>query len=55
LSGTNFSIVAYLAGALQRGRGKKAVTEAVTVLIVEDDQLIQGMIEEALSDGDSNQ
>jgi DNA-binding response OmpR family regulator len=27
------------------------VTEAVTVLIVEDDQLIQGMVEEALSDG----
>ena len=27
------------------------MTEAVTVLIVEDDQLIQGMVEEALSDG----
>jgi DNA-binding response OmpR family regulator len=38
-------------GALQRGRGKNSVTEAVTILIVEDDQLIQGMVEEALSDG----
>ena len=27
------------------------MTEAVTILIVEDDQLIQGMVEEALSDG----
>ena len=27
------------------------MTEPVTVLIVEDDQLIQGMVEEALSDG----
>jgi DNA-binding response OmpR family regulator len=27
------------------------VSEVVTVLIVEDDQLIQGMVEEALSDG----
>jgi CheY-like chemotaxis protein len=51
LSGTNLSIATYLAGGLQRGRGKKAVTEPVTVLIVEDDQLIQGMVEEALSDG----
>ena len=31
--------------------GRTRVTEAVTVLIVEDDQLIQGMVEEALSDG----
>jgi DNA-binding response OmpR family regulator len=29
----------------------KALAEVVTVLIVEDDQLIQAMVEEALSDG----
>jgi DNA-binding response OmpR family regulator len=27
------------------------LTEAITILVVEDDRLIQGMVEEALSDG----
>ena len=35
----------------KEAEGRTRVIEAVTVLIVEDDQLIQGMVEEALSDG----
>ena len=35
----------------KEAEGRTRVSEAVTVLIVEDDQLIQGMVEEALSDG----
>jgi DNA-binding response OmpR family regulator len=40
------------AGVLQRGsRGGVNLVDAVVILVVEDDQLIQAMIEEALSDG----
>ena len=37
---------------LQRGsQGRLALNDAVTILVVEDDQLIQALVEEALSDG----
>jgi DNA-binding response OmpR family regulator len=40
------------AGGLQRGsQGEIGLNDTVTILVVEDDQLIQAMIEEALSDG----
>ena len=50
--GTNLSRANYPGGGLQRGSGGVTkVGDAVTVLVVEDDQLIQAMIEEALADG----
>ena len=41
-----------LPGGLQRGsQGNTALNDAVKILVIEDDQLIQAMVEEALSDG----
>jgi DNA-binding response OmpR family regulator len=48
--GTNLSTVTYHAG-LQRSSGDSAVEDVLIILVVEDDQLIQAMVEEALSDG----
>ena len=35
----------------EAARGRLALNDAVTILVVEDDQLIQAMVEDALSDG----
>lgn len=35
----------------EAARGRLALTDAVKILVVEDDQLIRAMVEEALSDG----
>jgi DNA-binding response OmpR family regulator len=35
----------------EAARGRLALNDTVTILVVEDDQLIQAMVEEALSDG----
>lgn len=35
----------------EAARGRLALSDEVMILVVEDDQLIQGMVEEALSDG----
>jgi DNA-binding response OmpR family regulator len=35
----------------EAARGRLALSDAVKILVVEDDQLIQAMVEEALSDG----
>jgi hypothetical protein len=35
----------------EAARGRLALNDAVTILVVEDDQLIQALVEEALSDG----
>jgi DNA-binding response OmpR family regulator len=35
----------------EAARGRVALNDGVTILVVEDDQLIQAMVEEALSDG----
>ena len=41
-----------LPGGLQRGsQGNTALNDAVKILVIEDDQLIQAMVEEALSEG----
>ena len=37
--------------AATRQRGESALENQITILVVEDDQLIQGVIEEALTDG----
>ena len=43
---------AYTPSALQRSsEGESALENQVMILVVEDDQLIQGVIEEALTDG----
>ena len=47
-NGTYCSTTSYPAGGLQRGSqgGDGALNDAVTILVVEDDQLIQAMVEE---------
>jgi DNA-binding response OmpR family regulator len=50
--GTYCSTTSYSAGDCnEAARGRLALNDAVTILVVEDDQLIQAMVEEALSDG----
>lgn len=50
--GTYCSTTSYSAGDCnEAARGRLALNDAVTILVVEDDQLIQAVIEEALSDG----
>ena len=50
--GTNEFSVTYPAGGLQaQHQGDSEVDNEVTILVVEDDQLIQALVEEALSDG----
>ena len=50
--GTNEFSVTYPAGGLQAQHQRDSeVDNEVTILVVEDDQLIQALVEEALSDG----
>jgi hypothetical protein len=35
----------------EAARGRWALNDAITILVVEDDQLVQNIVEEALSDG----
>jgi DNA-binding response OmpR family regulator len=51
--GTYLSSVTYLAGRTcnEAATGSGKVDDVVTILVIEDDQLIQAMIEEALSEG----
>jgi CheY-like chemotaxis protein len=50
--GTYCSTTSYPAGDCnEAARGRLALNDTVTILVVEDDQLIQAMVEEALSDG----
>ena len=51
-NGTYCSTTSYPAeDCNEAARGTKALSDAVKILVVEDDQLIQAMVEEALSDG----
>jgi DNA-binding response OmpR family regulator len=46
-----FSTVTYEGEETAQAGGKQGVDERITILVVEDDHLIQAMLEEALSDG----
>jgi DNA-binding response OmpR family regulator len=50
--GTYCSTTSYLPGHCnEAARGDWALNDAITILVVEDEELIQAMVEEALSDG----
>jgi DNA-binding response OmpR family regulator len=49
IAGTNLPGVNYLTATRQQGESE--LVDAVLILVVEDDQLVQAMIVEALSDG----
>jgi CheY-like chemotaxis protein len=51
-AGTNTAFSTYLVGTVLQRRGEEGILEdAVVILVVEDDELIQAVVEDALTEG----